>query len=570
MRRWVGMLAALAAPAAFGCPASDDDSVTETFEATDGRDGVAETPDVPDVPLEGETYVPTDADGDTISDREEGTGDADGDTTPNTGDADSDGDGYLDAFEAGDSDLSTPARDSDGDFTPDFLDLDSDNDGLSDADELALGTDPTSPDSDGDGATDVVEVAAGTGPLDAADNPRSRGDFVFLVPYEEPPVPPEDTLVFATSIRMADVFFLIDRSASMGGEIANLTSSLRTTIVPAVDAVIPDVAFGVGDFDICPKITSCSSGGTAVGLRCDQTIDPDPALTQTALEVIASTPVCNGTNEPYLAAAWIVATDDENGPDDDWRATRVTATTCPAGYIGWPCFRPGAVPILVEMGDEPFYDQGLRVCTTPTYDQLIAALNAIHARFIGISSQGAIGDGDRMWQGYRDVARDTGSVDIAGNPLAFEIASDGTGIGDQVVDAIETLAGQVPMDISAVAADVVEGPGDTVDATVFIERLEPNTVGGVADPRDPTLICVGGLPVADADGDTFPDIFPDVLPGTPVCFDILARENTSVPATEEPQLFRAEVRVVGDSVTVLDTRDVYFLVPPETYVGPPI
>ncbi|MBN1773826.1 MAG: hypothetical protein JXB32_21375 [Deltaproteobacteria bacterium] len=567
MRRWLAVLAALATA---GCPASDDDNVAEVSETTDGRDGLVETGEVPDVPVDGETYVPTDADGDTISDRDEGPGDSDGDTTPNTGDADSDGDGYLDAFEAGDSDLATPPRDSDGDYIPDFLDLDSDNDGLSDADELALGTDPTDPDSDGDGASDVIEVAAGTGPLDPADNPRSRGDFVFVMPYEEPPAPPEDTLVFATNIRMADVFFMIDRSASMGGEIANLTASLRTTIVPAVGAAIPDVAFGAGDFDICPKIASCSSGGTAVGLRCDQTIDPDPALTQAALEAIAATPVCNGTQEPYLAAAWILATDDENGPDDDWRASRVTATTCPAGYIGWPCFRPGAVPIIVEMGDEAFYSQGLAVCTTPTYEQLIEALNSMHARFIGISSQGAVGDEDRMWQGFRDTARDTGSVDVGGTPLAFEIASDGTGIGTQIVEAIETLAGQVPMDISAVAEDVVEGPADTVDATVFIERLEPNTAGGVADPRDPTLVCVGGLPVADADGDTFPDIFPDVLPGTPVCFDILARENTTVEPTEEPQLFRAEVHVMGDSVTVLDTRDVYFLVPPTSYVGPPI
>lgn len=570
MRGWAGLWAALALA---GCPATDDDTVTEVGETTDGRDGLGETgevPDVPDVPGETETYVPTDGDGDTISDREEGTADADGDTRPNTGDDDADGDGFLDAFEAGDSDLATPARDSDGDYVPDFLDLDSDNDGLSDADELGFGTDPTDADSDDDGASDVVEVAAGTLPTDPTDNPSARGDFVFVVPYEEPPVPPEDTLVFATNIRMADVFFMIDRSASMGGEIANLTSALRTTIVPAVGAAIPDVAFGAGDFDICPKITSCSSGGTAVGLRCDQTIDPDPALTQTALETIAGTAVCNGTQEPYLAAAWILATDDEDGPDGDWRRGRVTATTCPAGHIGWPCFRPGAVPIIIEMGDEPFYTQGLGVCTTPTYDQLIAALNGIHARFIGISSQGAVGDSDLMWQGYRDTARDTGSVDVAGTPLAFEIASDGTGIGTQIVEAIETLAGQVPMDISAVAADVVEGPTDTVDATVFVERLEPNTVGGVADPRDPTLICVGGLPVADADADTFPDIFPDVLPGTPVCFDILARENASVEPTDEPQLFRAEVHVMGDSVTVLDTRDVYFLVPPTTYVGPPI
>ncbi|MBN1771011.1 MAG: hypothetical protein JXB32_07120, partial [Deltaproteobacteria bacterium] len=68
---------------------------------------------------------------------------------------------------------------------------------------------------------------------------------------------------------------------------------------------------------------------------------------------------------------------------------------------------------------------------------------------------------------------------------------------------------------------------------------------------------------------TYNDVFPDVLPGTIVCFDIIPRENRSVPPTSEPQLFRGQVEVLGESVTVLDTRDVYFLVPPDTYVGGP-
>jgi hypothetical protein len=558
-------LIVLAASAA--CSPSSGDT-----EPRDGRDGTVEdgAAEVPDISTD-DGYIPTDADGDWISDRDEGTVDTDGDTTPDRLDLDSDGDGISDADEAGDTDLRTPPVDSDGDFIPDFRDLDSDNDGLPDEEEAALGTDPTEADSDGDGAPDVVEVASGTDPLDAADSPHARGDFVFVVPFAGPPEPARDTLVFGTAIRMADVFFIIDRSASMGGEITNLANTLSTTIVPAVDAVIPDVAFGAGDLDLCPKIRNCTSGGTAVGLRCDQIIDGNPALTQTALNTIRDTAVCNGTNEPYLAALWLIATDDENGPDDDWNADRVTHTECPAGSggIGWPCFRPGAVPIIVMFGDEPFYEQGLGVCTTPTFATMTAALNAMHARFIGISSQGAVGDTDLMFQGFVDTCNATGSVDVSGRPLAFEIASDGTGIGEQVVDAIEALAGQVPLDITAEAVDVIEGPTDTVDATIFVDYLEANAAGGVADPRDPTHVCVA-LPATDADGDTHPDTFADVLPGTYVCFDIVPRENTTVPATTEPQLFRAQVQVLGDAITVLDTRDVFFLVPPETYVRPPI
>jgi hypothetical protein len=68
--------------------------------------------------------------------------------------------------------------------------------------------------------------------------------------------------------------------------------------------------------------------------------------------------------------------------------------------------------------------------------------------------------------------------------------------------------------------------------------------------------------VIDADGDGATDTFDDVLPGTIVCFDIVARENTSVPKTAEVQMFRAEIRVLGRADSVLDRRDVYFLVPP--------
>ena len=100
------------------------------------------------------------------------------------------------------------------------------------------------------------------------------------------------------------------------------------------------------------------------------------------------------------------------------------------------------------------------------------------------------------------------------------------------------------------------------DATSFIARTTPNDAGGAVDPVDPTLVCVGGLTTEDVDGDGEMDTFDEVEPGTPVCFDIYPKMNVSVEETGEPQLFMAYVDVVGDSVTVLDTREVFFLVPP--------
>ena len=524
------------------------------------EDGHTDVPDAPDG--SGDGYIPTDLDGDTISDSHESGADTDRDTASDQYDLDSDNDTVPDAEEAGDDDLATYPVDSDRDGTPDFRDPDSDDDGLSDAEERALGTGRTDPDSDDDGASDLVEHAAGTDPLDDEDNPRANGDFVFVVAYEEDPVPPDDTLVFGTNIQMADVYFILDRSASMRNEIDNLRTTLQTTIVRDVGAAIPDVWFGVGLLDQCPNAATCTTSGTPIWIRNLQSMAEDPGLTETALGTVVDT--CNGAKEPYVSAIWLIANGDPTAWG--WLPERIPSRSCAdAASIGYPCFRPGAVPIVVMFGDENFYTQSYGAgCdfesgNAPSFDQAVAEMNRIHARFIGINSGSAAA-------GFTDVANGTASVDAAGRPLVFTINADGTGLDDGVVDAIEALASQVPIDISADAVDVVEGATDTVDATVFIDRIVPNETGGVADPRDATRICVP-LDAEDRTGDSVPDVFPDVLPGTIVCFDIEAARNETVESTSEPQLFRAQVRVIGEGITVLDTRDVFFLVPPVIEIG---
>jgi hypothetical protein len=47
-----------------------------------------------------------------------------------------------------------------------------------------------------------------------------------------------------------------------------------------------------------------------------------------------------------------------------------------------------------------------------------------------------------------------------------------------------------------------------------------------------------------------------------VCFDIYPRMNTTIAPLTTPQIFRAVIDVIGDMFTPLDSRDIYFLVPP--------
>ncbi len=536
---------------------NDGDGIVDTTELS----GMPSAP--PDTDGDGiPDYMDVDSDNDWIHDMHDSDVDTDGDTIPDYRDLDSDEDGIPDSVEAGDEDITTPPVDTDGDYIPDFRDPDSDGDGLPDRWEHENGTDPTLVDSDGDGVSDLIEVGADTDPLDPESNPRAEGNFVFVVPYNDPADPPDppldpdplvDHLVFSTDLQMADVFFTLDSSGSMSGEIANLRNSLRDTVVPGVRAVIPDVWFGVGRFEDCPP-TSCANS-----MRMLQFITDNVTLVQNALNTMTST--CGGW-EPYTQDLYALASGDV-APFAGWTGVGPTSWTCtPPGSIGWPCFRPGAVPIIVQAGDESFSEAISSCSPSRNHDQAIAAMNAINAKYVGVNSGSSGSDMNR-------IATGTGSVDISGSPLVFTISSSGSGLGSQVVDAVQILANQVPIEVTTFTRD---DPSDTVDTVAaFIDHIEPSTVGMWPDPADPTRICEAGLAVADLyDPLTgVPDSFTGVLPGTIVCFDIYPKRNETVPATTSPQTFLCDIDVMGDGFTVLDTRQVYFLVPPIVIIDLP-
>ncbi|MBW2278274.1 MAG: VWA domain-containing protein, partial [Deltaproteobacteria bacterium] len=124
-------------------------------------------------------------------------------------------------------------------------------------------------------------------------------------------------------------------------------------------------------------------------------------------------------------------------------------------------------------------------------------------------------------------------------------------LDEEVVTAVDHIAHNSPLDISAEGRD---DDTDLVDATIFIDYITPH--------NEFTPVCTGGLVTDDIDDDTIDDVFIDVLPGTPVCFDIIPAMNVTVPPEPDPQVFVAYIDVIGDYVTTLDTREIFFLVPP--------
>jgi len=486
-------------------------------------------------------YMDPDSDGDFIGDLHESTLDTDGDGLPDRHDADTDADGFSDADEAGDTDVETPPDDTDSDTIPDFRDPDSDNDGLSDADELAHGTSRTSADTDGDGVSDLVEVAAcpagdttcAGDATDGTSSPRTRGDFVFLEPYMAPPDPLRDTLDFATDIRVADTYFLIDTTGSMSGAIANVRSSLSTPgtgIIDQVRTTIVDTWFGVGEF---------RDYGDAFIYRNQSDLTVDAATAQAAVNRLSASGGGDGP-EADVPSLWAVATGGA--------IPRGTARTdCPMGTFGWPCFRDGAVPIVVLITDAPFHNGptgGYPYTGYTDYATMRAAVVAARIRVIGI----AVGSGPLA--DLQAIARDSGAVDAAGAPLV-SLASSGS-VSGEVVNQIRILASQTRLDISVVYED---DPTDAVDTwAAFVDHVEANTAGDAVRGCEPRA-------ADDTDGDGFPDTFRAVS-GSRVCFDIVVKQNDTVAPTASPQLFQATLRVLGDGFTELDSRDVFFLVPP--------
>ena len=141
------------------------------------------------------------------------------------------------------------------------------------------------------------------------------------------------------------------------------------------------------------------------------------------------------------------------------------------------------------------------------------------------------------------------------NPIFIpdEYAPGGSGLSTAVTDAVRRAA-TIPLDVSAQAVDIAD-PGESIDAVAaFVDHLETRTSAA------PGLTCTTGLTTYDRsgiDGDAFHDTFQQVTPGTPVCFDIIPKSNTTVPPTLMPQLFRANVNVLGDGFTPLDSRVVF-------------
>lgn len=405
------------------------------------------------------------------------------------------------------------------------------------------GMTPTLPDSDGDGVPDVADECVGRGAFRAADG-TCYGDLFFYhtLPYGGPSE--IDPAPIFTQIRTADVYVLMDTTGSMGGELSRLRTDLTSGsfisgcgngILGAIRCTIPDAWFGVGFHDDYPYGWYGSSGCDSVlGHRTD--ITDSLSAAQSGVNGLGLHCGADGP-ESNIQAMYAVAT---GAGFSGYLSAR---TGCAAGRWGYPCWRSGTIPILINITDAPYHNDHENAypysgVPAPTWTQVVDALNARNIRVITVQSCGSWSNSYCL-QGERHaraLGNATGSLGSGGTPYVLRINSNGSGLSSTIVNAVQDLANYSRMDISARAS------GDTRGFTRSI-------VAAAWGPRGSCTSISGGT------------VFTQCLPGTDVRFNVEFR-NTTVMPTASPQIFNFFIEVVGDGTIVLSRIPVRIVVPP--------
>ena len=209
-------------------------------------------------------------------------------------------------------------------------------------------------------------------------------DFFFVLPYNDPGGSQEKPLTFSTDIKSMDVFISMDTTGSMGGPIGNLQSTIGGTVIPGIQAGVPNTQFGVGafeDFPISPFGSNpCfTTGQPDQPFELLQAITDVPADIQAGVQALTqgASPIGCGADYPESAieSLYQIATGDGlAGPAPTFVAPNNAG-------VGGVEFRDGSMPVVVNITDAPSHDPGNVLCSGGTdYDNNPSVLAEAHTR----------------------------------------------------------------------------------------------------------------------------------------------------------------------------------------------
>lgn len=419
---------------------------------------------------------------------------------------------------------------------------------------------------------------------------RFDRDFFFVLPFEDEEGPQSKELTFNTGVKSLDVFINMDTTSSMEGALENLQNSLASTIIPGIQALVPDTQFGGGTFQDFP----IQPYGFADIDQPFQLFQEITANTDDVQSAVLSFTLGNGADGPEsnIEALYQIATGEGlAGPGP----TEVLPNDSGIGGVG---FREGALPMVVSITNAVSHDSVNSECgqlyggTVQTVahsrEQAMEALGEICARVVQIAL--VPGQCSSLSDGII-FAEATGSVippeawDLAGHPQGCAPGQCCTGLDGAGVDTND--AGMCPM---AFRANYFGGGVDTsfssalqllaaygqfsvtrkwfgVDTDIAGEPLPAGFTTAdfikVVRPFDHGPVPLPGVPAPTLSETTFENVIPD----TDAIFTVEAF-NDLVPQGERARMFTATIEVLADDCGDLDEREVLVLVPPNPLPPP--
>jgi hypothetical protein len=148
----------------------------------------------------------------------------------------------------------------------------------------------------------------------------------------------------------------------------------------------------------------------------------------------------------------------------------------------------------------------------------------------------------------RELARNTGSVDSTGAPLAFDIGLRGDAIGEEIVSAVRRVAADVLLDIDAAVEDL---PGDDVDALDVVRGIRADR----ANPPSGAMTMEGAR-------------FLGVRPGTVLSFE-LEIDASELPISRERREYPARIVFRESGRSRIEVREILIVVPGDDGLGCP-
>lgn len=429
-------------------------------------------------------------------------------------------------------------------------------------------------------------------------------DFFFVLPFNDAAGSQDKPLTFSTNVKTMDVFVNMDTTGSMTGPINNLQASLGNTVIPGIQATVPNTQFGVGAFEDFPISPFGSNPCNATG-QPDQPFELLQPITAVVGSIQAGVQALTQNGAPIgcgfdipestIEALYQIATGDGLlGP----APTNVPPNNAGVGGVE---FRSGSMPVIVSISDATSHDPGNALCFMggQDYDNNAAVLAVAHtrqeteqaladicARVVTVAvndfdSCGPLSDGlyfanstgTNIPPGAWDLApagRPTGcaagqcctGLDGTGVPpnadgvcpLVYRSTSQGEGVGTSMVDGVSLLAAYSPFDVTTEVEGVdtdldgnpLPGGFTTTDFIISVTPFDHGPLPPLPGAVPPTIT---------------PTSFENVIPDTDVIFTVEAY-NDFVPPLAVPQLFEATIRVLADGCSDLDERTVIVVVPP--------